>query len=217
MFAKVLGRMLKQNSRHESEGLETPSNDFPSAADIFSAISTKMRFTSPKKKLAYFAMIFLALTIPLGFMSNAFILFTLHGLAVLSRFHYRFFSYLGIELSIFMIALTGISHGAAAAVTVGVAHFLISLLITKEPMSIVPGCLVGYIAVGIVAGSVTVANFTLFGVILTAVFNIVTIPYFMYVLRYSVFSQGFFLITHLAFNYYVFSHFGEWGLKLVGA
>lgn len=170
-----------------------------------------------RSRVNFLVMSALIVTTAIGLYSNVFLILFLHGMAALSRVHYRFIRYsIGVELSIFMIALTGLSHGPKVAATVGALHFLISVLVTKEPKNIIPVCLLGYISVGVATAFIPFTNILTFGMSLVLVYNLVTIPLFLFLLRYSIISQAIFLATHLAFNYYIFSNFGKWGLKLIG-
>lgn len=220
MFRKLVN-FISEKKEVERKGAYAIdfSPDFSYVKNIFSAINQRLSYLTFGKRMALYASLFLLVTTPLGFVNDFFTILTLHGMAAISRFHYRFLKFsIGVELSVFMIALTGLSHGPIVAMVVGAIHFLVSILVTKEGYrsgTILP-CLIGYMAVGLAAGLVPMTNILVFGMILTAVYNVITIPIFLYVLRFSVFSQLFFIATHFAFNYYVFSNFGEAGLRLIG-
>jgi hypothetical protein len=159
----------------------------------------------------------LILTIPLVFFGKFFAIVSLHGIAAVSRMYYRWFKFsIGIELGIFAITLTALAHGPMAGIIVGILHFLISWTVTKEPANIVPICLLGYGAVGFFAGILPLTNIVFFGMLMTFIYDLITTPLFVGVLHYNLPRELFFISTHLLFNYWVFSTFGEWGLKLVG-
>jgi hypothetical protein len=216
MFSKLIG-YISSGEKEKKKGtlsMEIPKVDISSWTAAF---NKKLLFMSARKKLTYSLIAFLLITTPLGFLNDFFTILTLHGMAAISRFHYRFLKFsIGVELSVFMIALTGISHGPVVAAVVGAVHFIISVLITKEATRIVLPCLAGYVAVGIAAGLLPMTNILLFGMMLTLVYNLVTIPLFIHALKFSFASQLFFISTHFAFNYWVFSTFGQAGLKLIG-
>lgn len=165
--------------------------------------------------------VLLILSLPLALFSKTLIFVSLHGIAALSRVYYRWIPVsLGVELGTFVIVLTAVSHGPVAGVTIGMCHYIVSRTITKEPWSIAPACLLGYVVMGFLAAALPLSafpSFVLFGLAMTLAYNLTASPIFVVFLGYSAWREAFFVVTNLLFNYWVFSTFGEWGLKLVGA
>lgn len=140
------------------------------------------------------------------------------AIAVLSRMYQKHIRLqLGVDLAVFGTVICGALFGPIYGAIVGLAAYPISIVYTKEEARYLPVAMAGIALVGVVAGSVNIAprDIVMWGVGLTALYDILTSGLYYHIYRAPIIGGIVFSATHIAFNYFVFSSFGEFVLNIL--
>ena len=165
-----------------------------------------------KNKIYVFAFAFLAI-ISLLF-SNFVVMTSFIIIGIASRYYQKYTPHLsfGIETCLFGTVLSSLAYGWHAGAIVGVVSLTISVFLTQEEASYLPIALMGMAGVAFIASiaPITAVNIVFWGVLLTLLYDIVTCAVYIHVFRANIFKTFIFVVTHLAFNYFVFAYFGAY-------
>lgn len=141
-----------------------------------------------------------------NYLKAGIVLISLTALGAISRAWQRFFPVeFGVELVMLATVISGFAYGAFAGLFVGVVSLILSTILTQEdPGKMWPAfATIGFI--GFLAGTLTIANVALWGVIFTVAYDaIITAIYIS--MGFSIIKTLIFDATHIAFNYFVFYH-----------
>ncbi|MCK4967871.1 MAG: hypothetical protein KAS12_02345 [Candidatus Aenigmarchaeota archaeon] len=137
-------------------------------------------------------------------------LFIVVGIA--SRYYQKYLPHLslGIETCLFGTVMSSLAYGWHAGAFVGIISLTISVFLTEEEASYLPVALLGMAGVAFLASilPITVVNIVFWGVLLTLIYDITTCAVYIHLFRADIFKTIIFIVTHMAFNYFVFSTFG---------
>lgn len=186
--------------------------DLPVADKIFASVEYL------KAHKLYYPLILLAGVFVLYFAYRpAFVVLAFIAIGAASRIHQRYLRGLsiGIEMIIFGMAVAGKLYGVWPAILIGVISLPLSVVYTEEDFKWLPVALCGMVLVGVLAASLPAMSIVMMGVVLTLVYDITTCAVYMYVFHARFFSTAIFIATHLAFNYFLFSRFGETVLSML--
>ncbi len=147
----------------------------------------------------------------------AFLVLSFIVLGVVSRIHQRFLRgiSIGFETIIFGMAIVGRLYGPWPAVLIGFIALPISVVYTEEDVKWMPVALAGMVLTGFLAGTLPIMNMLMLGIVLTLVYDVATCSVYLFVFRSRLFTTGLFAASHLMFNYFLFSHFGETVLSML--
>lgn len=140
------------------------------------------------------------------------------AIAVVSRMYQKHIRLqLGVDLAVFGTVICGALFGPIYGALVGVLAYPISIVYTKEEARYLPVAMAGIALVGVIAGCVNIAppEIVMWGVGLTALYDILTSGLYYYIYRAPIIGGIVFSATHIAFNYFVFSSFGEFVLNIL--
>lgn len=117
---------------------------------------------------------------------------------------------IGIDLGLFGTVICAALYGPIVGAVVGILAYLSSIFYTDEDPKYLPVVLLGIVIVGIVAGvaNISAMNIIYWGVGLTLIYNVFTGVIFMSVYKSNIISCIIFCVTHVWFNYVVFSWVG---------
>ena len=163
-----------------------------------------------KNKIYVFAFTFLAIVSLL--FSNFIVMTSFIIVGIASRYYQKYTPHLsfGIETCLFGTVLSSLAYGWHAGAIVGIVSLTISVFLTEEEASYLPIALMGMAGVAFVASiaPITAANIVFWGILLTLVYDIATCVVYIHVFRANIFKTFIFVVTHLAFNYFLFVNFG---------
>lgn len=187
-----LAKSFQDISRHEKSIIELIKMDFG---------------RHRKEAIALGAILFLlSAFFFFSYMKAGVVLLSLTVMGAISRAWQRFFPLeFGIELVMLATVVSGVAYGAAAGLIVGFVSLVLSTILTQEdPGKMWPAFLTISI-IGFLAGTLTIANIALWGVIFTVLYDaIISVIYISS--GHSVIKTLIFDATHIAFNYFVFYH-----------
>ena len=166
----------------------------------------------------YYPFVLAASTIILFFLYRpAFLVVSFIALGIVSRIHQRFLRgiSIGFETIIFGMAVTGMLYGPWPAVLIGLIALPISVVYTEEDVKWMPVALGGMILTGFLAGTLPITNLLALGMVLTLVYDVTTCAVYLFVFRSRIFTTLLFAVSHLTFNYLLFSRFGETVLSML--
>ncbi len=124
---------------------------------------------------------------------------------------------LGIDLAVFGTVLCAVLFGPLMGALVGLLAYPISIVYTHEEVRYLPVALLGIAVVGVIAGTagLTPKDIVLWGVGLTVLYDVLTGGIYYCVYRAPLIGGIIFSVTHIWFNYIVFSCLGEWVLNIL--
>ena len=140
------------------------------------------------------------------------------ALAVISRMYQKHIRLqLGVDLAVFGTVICGALFGPIYGTLVGLLAYPISIVYTKEEARYLPVAMGGIALVGIIAGiaNIAPADIVLWGVGLTAFYDILTSGLYYYIYRAPIIGGIVFSATHIVFNYFVFSSFGAFVINFL--
>ncbi len=127
------------------------------------------------------------------------------GLGGFSMFYNRFIrTSLGFELITLGVVITGLLYGPAIAVFVGFFSLLLAELITGSLQHKTIVSFVGIITIGILTQLFKNTPITTAGIAITLIYDLIIVPGYL-LLGSNPLRTGLFLVTHLAFNFWVFT------------
>jgi len=138
--------------------------------------------------------------------------------AVISRMYQKHLRMqLGIDLAVFGTVLCAVLFGPLMGALVGILAYPISIVYTHEEARYLPVALLGIAVVAVIAGtaSLSPAHIVLWGVGLTVLYDALTGGIYYCVYRAPLIGGIIFSVTHIWFNYIVFSCLGEWVLNIL--
>ncbi len=194
------------------KGLSVPMPEFPTK----DALSETINFLKMHK--LYYPFVLAASTIILFFLYRpAFLVVSFIALGIASRIHQRFLRgiSIGFETIIFGMAITGMLYGPWPAVLIGLIALPISVVYTEEDFKWMPVALGGMILTGFLAGTLPAMSILMLGMVLTLVYDVTTCAVYLFVFRSRIFTTLLFAVSHLTFNYFIFSRFGETVLSML--
>ncbi|MBU4245417.1 MAG: hypothetical protein ABIF85_05730 [Nanoarchaeota archaeon] len=179
-------------SRHEKSVLELIKLDFKKHRRVVIAIGAILLILS-----AFFFY---------TYMKAGIVLLSLIFMGAISRVWQRFFPFeFGIELVMLATVVSGVTYGAAAGLIVGFVSLVLSTLLTQEDHGKMWPAFITIMVIGFLAGTLTIANIALWGVIFTVLYDaIISVIYISS--GHSAIKTLVFDATHIAFNYFVFYH-----------
>ena len=163
-----------------------------------------------KHKIYVLAFAFLAIVSLLY--SNFIVMASFITVGIASRYYQKYMPHLsfGIETCLFGTVLSSLAYGWHAGAIVGVVSLTISVFLTEEDASYLPVALLGMAGVAFMASlaPITAANIVFWGMLLTLFYDITTCGVYIHMFHADIFKTIIFIVTHLAFNYFVFANFG---------
>ncbi|MEA3343930.1 MAG: hypothetical protein U9Q92_07255 [archaeon] len=138
--------------------------------------------------------------------------------AVISRMYQKHLRLqLGIDLAVFGTVLCAVLFGPLMGALVGLLAYPISIVYTHEEARYLPVALFGIAVVAVIAATANLspAHIVLWGVGLTVLYDILTGSIYYYVYKAPLIGGIIFTVTHIWFNYIVFSCLGEWVLNIL--
>ncbi len=138
--------------------------------------------------------------------------------AVISRMYQKHLRLqLGIDLAVFGTVLCAVLFGPLMGALVGLLAYPISIVYTHEEARYLPVALLGIAVVAVIAGTANLspAHIVLWGVGLTVLYDVLTGGIYYCVYRAPLIGGIIFSVTHIWFNYIVFSCLGEWVLNIL--
>lgn len=140
------------------------------------------------------------------------------ALAVASRMYQRHIRFpLGIELGVFGTVICAVLYGPVMGAIVGLFAYPVSIIYTKEEARYLPVALLG-ICVAAFAGSAVGLgswNIVALGVGVTVLYDVLTGGLYYYIYRAPILGGIVFGLSHVWFNYIMFSWLGEWLLNIL--
>lgn len=140
------------------------------------------------------------------------------ALAVASRMYQRHIRFpLGIELGVFGTVICAVLYGPIMGAVVGLVAYPVSIVYTKEEARYLPVALLGIVVAAFAGGAVGLGswNIVALGVGVTVLYDVLTGGLYYFVYRAPIFGGIVFGVTHVWFNYVVFSWLGEWVLYIL--
>jgi len=140
------------------------------------------------------------------------------ALAIVSRMYQRHIRFpLGIELGVFGTVICAVLYGPIMGAIVGLVAYPVSIVYTKEEVRYLPVALLGICAAAFAGGAVGVGswNIVALGVGVTVLYDVLTGGIYYLVYRAPLFGGIVFGVTHVWFNYIMFSRLGEWVLNIL--
>ena len=140
------------------------------------------------------------------------------ALAVVSRMYQRHIRFpLGIELGVFGTVICAVLYGPIMGAIVGLAAYPVSIVYTKEEARYLPVALLGIIVAAFAGGAGVFGswNIVVLGVGVTVLYDVLTCGLYYFVYRAPLFGGIVFGVSHVWFNYVVFSWIGEWVLNIL--
>lgn len=179
-------------SRHEKSVFELIKLDFKQHRRVVIAIGAILIILS-----AFFFY---------NYMKAGIVLLSLTFMGAISRVWQRFFPLeFGIELVMLATVVSGVTYGAAAGLIVGFISLVLSTLLTQEDPGKMWPAFLAISIIGILSGTLSVVNLSLWGVIFTVIYDaIISVIYISS--GHSAIKTLVFDATHIAFNYFVFYH-----------
>ncbi len=138
--------------------------------------------------------------------------------AVISRMYQKHLRLqLGIDLAVFGTVLCAVLFGPLIGALVGLLAYPISIVYTHEEARYLPVALLGIAVVAVIAGTANLSpgHIVLWGVGLTVLYDVLTGGIYYCVYRAPLIGGIIFSVTHIWFNYIVFSCLGEWVLNIL--
>ncbi len=200
----------------KSAAIHRPNQKKTSGAS--NSIETHLHSISAKNISSYPAIFALIILIMGIFFRPLLIITAFAGAAVISRLYQKHIRFpLGIELGVFGTVICAALYGPLMGALVGLLAYPISIIYTKEEAKYLPVALFGIIVVAFAAGSVTLnpANLVTIGIALTILYDILTGGLYYYLYRAPVITGTIFAVTHIWFNYIIFSSLGTWVLNIL--
>lgn len=122
----------------------------------------------------------------------------------------------GFDLCLFFTVLFAVAYHPLAGIIVGVlSSALGSIMRGQYDMDKVIVPLLGYITVGALLMAIPATNIIYTGMLMTVIYSVMMSVIFWFIMH-CVSSTMTFLITSLAFNYWLFSNYATFFLKLMG-
>ncbi len=153
------------------------------------------------------------------FFSNFLVSASFIAAGIASRYYQKYLPHLslGIETCLFGAVLTALAFGWHTGALVGIISLTISVFLTQEEAHYLPVALAGMAAVayGASIAPITALNLVFWGVLLTVFYDITTCAVYIYVFKADIFKTLIFIVSHIAFNYFIFSTFGSHILGLL--
>ncbi|MCK4550341.1 MAG: hypothetical protein KAT91_00125 [Candidatus Aenigmarchaeota archaeon] len=153
------------------------------------------------------------------FFSNFLVSASFIAVGIASRYYQKYLPHLslGIETCLFGAVITSLAFGWYTGALVGIISLTISVFLTQEEAHYLPVALAGMAAVAYMASiaPITAANLVFWGVLLTVFYDVATCAVYIYVFKADIFKTLIFIVSHIAFNYFVFSTFGSYILGLL--
>ncbi len=140
------------------------------------------------------------------------------ALAVASRMYQRYIRFpLGIELGVFGTVICAVLYGPIMGAIVGLVAYPVSIVYTKEEVRYLPVALFGICVAAFAGGAAGLGswNIVALGVGVTVLYDVLTGGLYYFVYRAPLFGGAVFGVTHVWFNYVVFSWLGEWVLNIL--
>lgn len=137
------------------------------------------------------------------------------AIGVFSRIHQRFLptSFIGVELIMLFTVISGRLFGASAGIFVGVMSIFLSTFITGEPIAKMFPPFAAIAVVGYFASAFSSANVSFTGLLLTILYDILISAGYL-LSGSNRFKLLVFVVTHIAFNYYVFYNWAPYILSI---
>jgi len=147
----------------------------------------------------------------------AFVVLAFIGVGAVSRMYQRFLRgiSLGIETIIFGVTVAGRLYGVWSAILIGIISLPLSIVYTEEDVKWLPVALGGMVIIGVLSAYLPPTNIVLLGMTLTLVYDVTTCAVYLLLFHSNLFKTLLFIGSHLAFNYLLFSRFGETVLSLL--
>ncbi len=139
-------------------------------------------------------------------------------LAVVSRMYQRHIRFpLGIELGVFGTVICAVLYGPIMGAIVGLVAYPVSIVYTKEEARYLPVALLGICVAAFAGGAAGLGSWSIvaLGVGVTVLYDVLTGGLYYLVYRAPLFGGVVFGISHVWFNYVVFSWLGEWVLNIL--
>ncbi|VVB60111.1 Uncharacterised protein [uncultured archaeon] len=151
-----------------------------------------------------------------NYMRAGIVLLALTGMGAVSRTWQRFFPLsFGIELVMLATVISGVVYGALAGAIVGIVSMVLSTLLTQEDPGKMWPAFATITLIGILSGTLPIANIALWGVIFTVVYDAIISAIYI-ATGFSPIKTLIFDATHIAFNYFIFYNLAPVLMSIVG-
>jgi len=123
----------------------------------------------------------------------------------LSLLHQRYTrNFFGFELCTLMTVLVSIMYGAKAGMLVGVLSITLGMIIAGNIHPTIFVSIFGFLLIGLLASFFTMESFFLAGLLLTVLYDILTVPVYLF-FGSNPATTFFYVVTHIPLNWLIFS------------
>lgn len=174
-------------------------------ADIFSS-------SDVKKPAIYMSSIAISMVFLSIFFRPVLITAIFTILAILTRLYQRFsVMQFGIDFALFGTVICAVLFGPYMGALVGLIAYPVTLFYANEDPKFLPAALLGMTLIAFSASSlpITPSNIFMWGMVLTLGYNLFTGAFYYYIHNTRFYCGFIFAITHIFFNYLLFSRLAE--------
>jgi len=173
--------------------------------------------SAAERKFALFSALILTLAALILYSKAAVVVPTFITIAALSRYLQKAFPFVvGIDLCLFFTVIAALAYGSTAGAIVGIGAELLGIVVKNTRN---PGEKISFYAgmgiIGVIAPHLPFQSTYATGIFATAVYDMIVVFGYFYLVRKCALNAFTFVSTHLVFNIWLFATFGEGLLSLI--